>query len=243
MSIVKSKFAKAAMSDSEMMRDLAAEDRPREKAMTQGIASLTASELLAILLRTGVHGKNVVQLSREILAGVDNDLARLARMTPGDLAQIQGLGPAKAITLVAAVELGLRCRGALQSINQWPLIRNAEDVDMLMRPQLERIRHEEFWVLALNRAGRVEARLLISSGGFHATVVDTKVLFKKALDARASSLILVHNHPGGNLTPSAQDDALTRRIAEGGKILDIQVLDHVIISPVGFFSYRDEGRL
>ncbi len=231
------------MSDSEMMRDLAAEDRPREKALKQGIGALTASELLAILLRTGVKGKNVIQLSRELLAGVDNDLARLARLTPGDLKKMNGLGSTKAITLVAAIELGLRCRGALKAMDQWPVIRSAADVDALMRPQLERVRHEEFWALGLNRANRVESRLLISSGGFSATVVDTKVLFKRAIDAQASSIILVHNHPSGNLNPSTEDDALTRRVVEGGKLLDIRVLDHVIISPIGYYSYSDESRL
>lgn len=240
----KSISEKARMSGSELIRDLAYDDRPREKAWANGTASLTPAELIAILLRTGLKGRSVVQVSREILSICGNDLARLSRMTPAELSRlVPGIGPTKAITLMAAIELGARCQSALTLANDMPQITSSERIYSMMRPRLERLRHEEFWVLMLNRANRVESRWMVSQGGMAATVVDVRLLFKKVIDAQASAIVLVHNHPSGQLHPSAADDDLTSRISAAAELLDIRVVDHLIISPAGFYSYFDEGRL
>ena len=222
--------------------DMADADKPREKAMANGLGALTDTELLAIILGSGQRGKSVLELSREILSRCGNRLGPLSRMTIAELMRdIKGLGPAKAISLLAAVELGCRCRSDLALEN--PQIKSSATIYEHMRPKLERLNHEEFWILTLNRANRVSRQLLISQGGMASTVVDPKLIFKKAIDIQATGIVLVHNHPSGNLTPSAEDDKLTRRIKEGAALLDINVLDHVIISPSGYYSYFDNGRL
>lgn len=233
------------MSDSDlMMRNLADDDKPREKALKSGVRSLSATELLAILLRTGLKGKSVIQVSREILAMCDDDLGKLCRMTPQQLSRlVPGIGPTKAITLMAAIELGARCQCELQKVNEKPQITESKSIYNLMRSSLERLPHEEFWVLGLNRAHRVESRWLVSQGGMNMTVVDVRLLMKKVIDAQASTIVLVHNHPSGQTFPSTEDDKLTRRVADAAGLLDVKVLDHIIISPAGFYSYHDSGRL
>lgn len=232
------------MSDSEMMRDLSADDRPREKAWQQGTSALTESELLAILLRTGIKGKSVVAVSREIMRMYDNDPARLARTNPRELSRlVPGIGPTKAITVMAAIELGARCQSSLAAVGQYPKVDSSQAFYWLMRPRLERLPHEEFWVLALNRANRVETKWMLSQGGMASTVVDLRLLFKRVLDSQACAIALVHNHPSGQLVPSGQDDSLTRRVVEAGRLLDIKVIDHLIIGPTGFYSYHDNGRM
>lgn len=222
--------------------DMAEADKPREKAMAHGVGALTDSELIAILLGSGMQGKSVVQLSREILARCGDRLGALSRMTIGELMRdVRGIGPAKAITLLAAIELGCRCRSDLALQN--PQITSSEAIYEYMRPALERLNHEEFWMLMLNRANRVMSKWLISQGGMASTVVDVRLLFKKAIDQQASSIVLVHNHPSGTLRPSPEDDKLTRRIKEGAALLDIRVLDHVIVTSAGYYSYFDESRL
>ncbi|MDE7406993.1 MAG: DNA repair protein RadC [Muribaculaceae bacterium] len=222
--------------------DMPEADKPREKAMAHGVGSLTDSELIAILLGSGLQGKSVVQLSREILARCGDRLGTLSRMTIGELMRdVRGIGPAKAITLLAAIELGSRCRSDLALQN--PQITSSEAIFEYMRPSLERVSHEEFWMLILNRANRVMSKWLISQGGMASTVVDVRLLFKKAIDQQASSIVLVHNHPSGALRPSPEDDKLTRRIKDGASLLDIRVLDHLIVSAAGYYSYHDEGRL
>ena len=227
---------------SPMMRDLNAEEKPREKAITGGIDSLTDVELLALLLGSGLPGKSVLDLSREILADVDGRLGRLSRMTITELKKkYRGVGDAKATLLVAAMAFGRRVQKDLAVPFQQ--MRGSNDVYEYMREKLENISHEEFWVLHLNRANRVVTAECISRGGIAGTAVDIKLLAKSAIDHLDSSIILVHNHPSGNLTPSAADDSLTHRITEICRIADIAVQDHVIISPTGFYSYRDEGRM
>lgn len=225
-----------------MIRDLNDDEKPREKALLHGIASLSDAELLAILLRVGVRGRSVIDVARDILARFDNDLGRLAKATPRELSQlVPGIGPAKAMTVIAALELGSRCRGALARPKEQ--LASSETVYRYMLDRLEALDHEEFWVVMLNRRLAIESRERLSTGGTDATVVDVKLLVKKVLDSRASAVILVHNHPSGALNPSAQDDALTRRIKDACALFDIRVLDHVIISPAGFYSYADSGRL
>ncbi len=225
-----------------MIRNLADDDKPREKALKQGISVLSDAELLAILLRTGVTGKNVIEVSRDILAKYDHNLARLARVTPRELTQlVPGIGPAKAITVIAALELGSRCRGAMARKKQ-ALTSSAAIYDFI-RERIQDIDHEQFWAIMLNRQLAVESCELISKGGLDATVVDIRMLMKKALDAHATSIAVVHNHPSGALNPSMQDDSLTKRIKNACATLDIRLIDHLIISPTGYYSYSDNSRL
>lgn len=222
--------------------DLADSDKPREKALTQGISSLSNAELLAIILGSGIPGKSVIQLSQEMLAHCKNKLQKLARLSIDDLTKnFEGVGPAKAISLIAAFELGLRHND--EEIADDPVITSSENVFHIMRSRLGRISHEEFWVLMLSRNNRVIYEQRISIGGTSSTMADAKIIYKSAIDKMAEAIILVHNHPSGNINPSPEDDRLTAKIKEAGKVLDIQVLDHVIITQNKYFSYADNGRL
>lgn len=222
--------------------DLDADDKPREKALHNGIQSLSKAELMAIILGSGVVGRSVIALSQDILRDNDNNLHRLSRMSIDELCtRYKGIGPAKAIALMAAVELGTR---SVEDGMKLPeQIKGGKDVYDLMRQKLAPLNYEEFWVLHLSRSNRVIARECISRGGTAGTVVDIKLIMKSAINKLASSLILVHNHPSGNLRPSGDDDNLTRRIRAAAAALDMRVLDHIIITSTGYFSYNDEGRL
>lgn len=225
-----------------LIRNLADDDKPREKALAQGIGVLSDAELMAILLRTGVAGKNAIEVAREILGQFGNDLGRLAKASPRELAQsVGGIGPAKAITVVAALELGSRCREASARVK--PRLTTSAAIYDYLRERMQDLDHEEFHAVMLNRGLGVEHTESISAGGMDATVVDLRLLMKKALDARAWAIAVAHNHPSGNLRPSAQDDALTRRIKEAAALLDIRLIDHLIITAQGYYSYNDEGRL
>lgn len=222
--------------------DMSDDDRPREKAMKHGIGSLSDAELLAIIFGGGLPGMSVVDMSRKILADCDNRLSLLARLTIDEMCKkYKGVGPAKAISLAAAFELGARCRRDMK--NAEAVIRSSKDVYELMRGHMELLDYEEFWILILTRGNTVKYRRCISQGGTSATVVDVKLLLKRAIDCVASAIILIHNHPSGAVRPSADDDHLTKRIKDGAQLLDIRVLDHVIIGRDRFYSYNDEGRL
>ncbi len=222
--------------------DLDIDDKPREKALKNGIQSLSKAELMAIILGSGIVGKSVIALSQDILRDNDNSLHRLSQMSIDELCtRYKGIGPAKAIGLKAAVELGTRSVEDGQSLPDQ--IRGGHDIYNLMRQKLQNINYEEFWVLHLSRSNRVIARECVSRGGTAGTVVDTKLILKSAINKLASSLILVHNHPSGTLRPSIEDDNITRRIKEAAKLLDMRLLDHVIIASTGYYSYNDEGRL
>lgn len=222
--------------------DLSVDDKPREKALRNGIQSLSKAELMAIILGSGMVGKSVIDLSREILRDNDNNISRIARMSVDELTRrYNGIGPAKAISLLAAFELGTRC---IEDGKELPeQIKDGRDVYAIMKQKLELINYEEFWVIHLSRANRIIASECVSRGGTASTVVDVKLILKSALNKLASSLILVHNHPSGNLGPSSQDDDITRRIKNGAATLDIRVLDHVIITQSGYYSYTEKGRL
>lgn len=223
--------------------DMSDDDKPREKAIAHGVKTLTYAELIALALGSGIPGKSVLELSREILKYCENRPARMAQLTIADLCnEFKGIGPAKAVSLLAAIELGMRIHGE-QTTGELATIRSGADVNALMGNKLKFIDHEEFWVLMLDRRNRVRTTYRLSSGGSAATVVDLKQLFKYAIQQNLSSLIVVHNHPSGNLRPSTQDDNLTRKIKDGAKLLDINLLDHVIISEEGYYSYVEEGRL
>ncbi|MDE6370103.1 MAG: DNA repair protein RadC [Duncaniella sp.] len=234
---------KRPISVSTRINDLSDSDKPREKALTQGIRSLSDAELIAIIFGGGLPGMSVIDMAKRLLHDCDNRLDQLARMGMNELMRkYKGVGPAKAVALAAAFELGRRDREqALTAVD--PQIRSSRDAAALMAGKLESLDYEEFWVLMLSRSNRVKSRRCISQGGTAATVVDVKLLLKHAVDALAEGIILVHNHPSGNPRPSGEDDALTRRIAEGAKILGIKVLDHIIIARTEVYSYADEGRL
>lgn len=216
-------------------------DRPREKMLNQGRHSLTDSELLAILLRSGSNSESAVELSRRILNSVGNDLARLSRLNVNDLSKFKGMGTVKSITILASLELGRRRRMAEAAKNI--KISSSSDVAELFSPELSDLLYEEFWILLLNRANHVISKNQISKGGVTGTVVDPKLIFKAAVEATASGIVLCHNHPSGNKQPSDADISLTKKLKEAGLLLDIQVLDHIIIAGDSFYSFADEGRL
>ena len=219
----------------------ASEDKPREKLLLKGKSALTDAELLAIILGSGSRDESAVSLAKRILRSANNNLNDLSRYSIEDFMKFKGIGEAKAISITALLELGRRreATGSKQKIK----IGNSRDCFNVIGPLLKDLNHEEFWVLLLDRANQVLCKEQISKGGFSATVVDPKVIFKKALDKNASGIILCHNHPSGNLRPSSADIALTEKLVAAGAMLDISILDHLIVSQNGYFSFSDEGQL
>ena len=218
-------------------------DRPREKMLLRGKQNLSDTELLAILLGSGSREETAVSLAQRILQSVDNNLDQLGKRSIPDLIKgFKGVGEAKAIAITAAMELGRRRQ--LTDIKDKPKIISSKDAYNVIAPILMDLPHEEFWVIVMNRANRVLSREQISSGGTTGTVVDAKVLFKRTLGhEKMTSIILCHNHPSGNLMPSTADIELTKKLKSAGKLLDIDVLDHLIIAERGYFSFADEGRM
>jgi DNA repair protein RadC len=221
--------------------ELAEEDRPREKLLLRGRAALSDAELIAILIGSGTPTVSAVDLARIILREVNYDLASLARMSVKDLMKFKGIGEAKAISIVSALELGRRRKDQEPQLR--PKINSSKDIYELMKPELYDEQVEHFYLILLTRTNQVIRKHLISQGGTTATVVDTKIVFKVALEHLAQSLILVHNHPSGNLSPSDHDRRLTERVVKIGRELDLPVLDHVIFADRGYFSFADEGIL
>ncbi len=222
------------------IRLLAEDEKPREKALRHGIGALSDAEVLAILLGSGIPGKSVLDLSREIIGDCGGRLRLLSKMDVGEFSKkYKGIGTAKALLLVAAINFGARVQQSLGSLD--PQILSSRSVDELMRQRLQHLSQEEFWVLNLSRSNRLIKAACISRGGLSATVVDIKLIAKSALDNLASGIILVHNHPSGNVKPSPQDNQLTHKIAEMCRIIDVNLLDHIIIAPGGLYSYRDSG--
>ncbi|HLU89019.1 MAG TPA: DNA repair protein RadC [Cyclobacteriaceae bacterium] len=220
---------------------LAEEDRPREKLLLKGKGALSDAELIAILIGSGTKSLSAVDLSKHILGNVGNDLGKLARMSVKDLQQFKGIGEAKAVCIVSALELGRR-RKMLEPGKQTK-ITSSGDVYELMKPHLQDEPIEHFYAVLLNRGNIVIKAQLISQGGTSATIADPKLIFKYAMDNMASYIILVHNHPSGNLKPSEQDIRLTRKLVEVGKNLELLVIDHVIFTDVGYFSFADEAMI
>ncbi|RME98352.1 MAG: DNA repair protein RadC [Bacteroidetes bacterium] len=216
-------------------------DRPREKLLHHGRQYLSDAELLAILLGSGSRRETAVDLARRILHAADHDLHHLGQASISDLMEFHGVGQAKAITIVAALELGRRRQ--LLARPERPQITASVDAYHYLLPVFQDLTHEECHFLALNRANRVLRRVAVSSGGVSGTVVDAKVVFGRALQAKASGIILAHNHPSGQLRPSTQDRELTRKLVAAGKTLDLPLLDHLIITDGAYFSFADEGLL
>lgn len=219
----------------------AEEDRPREKLLLKGKSALTDAELIAILIGSGTKSLSAVDVAKQILNGAQNNLNELAKFSVKDLKKIKGIGEAKAIAIVSALELGRRRKD--EEFVEKVRITSSHDIYQLIKPELMDLPKEEFWVILLNRANRLIKKEQISSGGVSGTVADPKIIFKAALDQYASSIILVHNHPSGNLKPSQADINLTKKMKEAGKLLEIPVLDHVIFSDEGYLSFADQGML
>lgn len=219
----------------------AEEDRPREKLLNQGRTALSNAELIAILIGSGTPETSAVDLSKTILSSVQDQLHELGKLPIQELTQFKGIGEAKAITIVAALELGRRRKNA--EVLKRSKITSSQDVFNVMYARLSDLPHEEFWVLLLNRANKVIKTQRISSGGVSGTVADAKLIFNSAIAHLASSIILCHNHPSGNLKPSNADVQLTKKLKAGGEMLDISVLDHLIIGDESYFSFADEGML
>lgn len=216
------------------------EDRPREKLLAKGISALSNAELVAILLGTGGKNLSAVDLAKHILASVQNNLHELGKQTVNDLKKINGIGEAKAITVIAALELGRRRKNHDLEREK---IEGSKSVFNIFQPILGDLPYEEFWVLYLNRSNSVIEKKRISSGGTTGTVIDVKIILKHAIENLAAGLILVHNHPSGNIQPSINDKKITSKIKDAGKLMDVNILDHVIIGDTSYLSFVDEGLL
>ena len=223
------------------IKEWAVEDRPREKLLAKGTSALSDAELLAILIGSGTPKESAVDLSKRILQGVNNNLDELGKQDVKSLCRIKGIGEAKSLTIVAALELGRRRK--FSNALERPAIRGSKDVFDLFHPIVADIPHEEFWVLHLNRANKVIGRERTSMGGVSGTVVDVKLIMKSALSNLSSSIILCHNHPSGNDKPSENDKQITQKVKSACELLDIALLDHVIVAGAAYMSFADEGLL
>lgn len=221
------------------IKQLAEDERPREKMRAQGAAALSAAELLAILIGSGNKKSSALQLGHELFNHANQNLTELSRMSLTELTSIHGIGGTKAIILNAALELGRRKRD--EEARKITKITCSREAYQYFEPFMEDYRHEEFWILLLNRNNIVLGKKRVSVGGVAGTVVDPKIIFKLALDQLASSIILCHNHPSGNLRPSQQDIDITKKLREGARYLDININDHIIIGHKDYFSFADHG--
>jgi DNA repair protein RadC len=219
----------------------AEDDRPREKLMIKGKNALSDAELIAILIGSGSRNESAVQLSKRILSSFDNNLNALGKLSIKQLTEFKGIGEAKAISIIAAMELGRR-RREMEAI-ELKQIGSSKSVFEIMQPIIGELQHEEFWILYLNYSNKVIAKSQLSKGGITGTVVDIRIVFKIALEQNATSIILSHNHPSGKLQPSDADIIITKKIKMAGQQLDIPVLDHLIITEKGFYSFNDNGIL
>lgn len=220
---------------------LAEDDRPREKFLLKGINSLSDSELLAIILRSGSREETAIELARKILNSVNQSWHQLSLLSIKDLMKFKGVGEVKAIAVATALEIGRR--RAAQEIPEKSLITCSNDGYQILKKYLSDIRTEEFWAIFLNQNNRVLHFAQLTQGGINQSIVDVRVLFKTALDHFSTGIIVAHNHPSGNLKPSKEDIDITQKIKEAGKILNIQLLDHLIITQNSYFSFSDDGLL
>jgi DNA repair protein RadC len=223
------------------IKNWAVDDRPREKLLDKGRESLSDSELVAILISTGSKNKSAVELAKEVMVSGKNNLNELGKVSLKDLMKIKGIGQAKAVIITAALELGRR-RQETAVLNK-TFIRSSSGLAEFLQSKLKDYPYEVFAVVYLNKANKINHYEMISKGGMTSTVVDPRIIFKKAFEVAATSIVLCHNHPSGNLKPSRQDEELTHKIKEAAKYLDIQVIDHLIVSDEGYFSFADEGIL
>lgn len=222
--------------------DWAEEDRPREKLLMKGVQNLSDAELLAILIGSGNKNETAVELSQRILHFVKNNLNSLGRLSINELINnFNGIGEAKAITIIAALELGRRRKDSERE--KMAQIKSSIDIFNLFQPILGDLPHEESWILLLNSANKIIKRLQVSKGGLNGITIDIRMIMKESIESLATGIILVHNHPSGNLTPSREDDDITTKLSVASSFVDIQMIDHVIITDDEFYSYKDENRI
>lgn len=221
------------------IKNWAEDDKPREKLMLKGKTALSDAELVAILIGSGSRNESAVSLSKRILSSVDNNLNALGKLSLKQLTEFKGIGEAKAITIIAALELGRRRRA--EEVVELQKITSSKAVFEIMQPIIGELPHEEFWVLYLNNSNKVIYKSQLSKGGITGTVVDVRLIFKTALEHNATSVILSHNHPSGKLQASDADKEITKKLKLAGEQLDVKVLDHIIITENGYLSFQDEG--
>ncbi|HEY4785000.1 MAG TPA: DNA repair protein RadC [Bacteroidales bacterium] len=223
------------------IKEWSLEDRPREKLLSKGISSLSDAELIAIIIGSGNRDESAVELSKRILGSVQHNLNELGKLSVDDLQKHKGIGEAKAIGIVAALELGRRRK--LSEIVERQKILSSHDVYEIFHPLLADLPHEEFWIILLNRSNKILDRIKISQGGISGTVTDVRLILHLAIEKLASSLILCHNHPSGNNQPSEADLSITQKVKESGKLMDITLLDHIIVTDGCYYSFADEGNI
>ncbi|KQB44128.1 DNA repair protein RadC [Flavobacterium daejeonense] len=221
------------------IRNWSEDDKPREKLMLKGKAALSDAELIAILIGSGSRNESAVDLSKRILGSVQNNLNALGKLSMVQLMQFKGIGEAKAISIMASMELGRRRRA--EEAQELDKITSSKSVFEIMQPIIGELPHEEFWILYLNNSNKVISKAQMSVGGITGTLVDVRLVFKMALEKCATALILCHNHPSGTLIPSDADKQLTKKLKTAGDSLDIKVLDHLIVTERNYFSFADEG--
>ena len=215
------------------------DDKPREKLMLKGKSVLSDAELIAILIGSGSRNESAVDLSKKILASVDNNLNALGKVSISQLMNFKGIGEAKAISIIAALELGRRRRA--EEVVELKKVTSSKVIFEIMQPIIGELPHEEFWIIYLNNSNKVISKSQLSKGGITGTLVDIRIVFKTALEMGATALILCHNHPSGTLVPSEADKQITRKLKLAGESLEIKVLDHLIVTEASYYSFADEG--
>ncbi|HJS00016.1 MAG TPA: DNA repair protein RadC [Flavobacterium sp.] len=215
------------------------DDRPREKLMLKGKSALSDAELIAILIGSGNRNESAVDLSKKILASVSNNLNALGKLSMAQLTSFKGIGDAKAISIIAAMELGRRRRA--EEVIELTKITSSKIVFEIMQPIIGELPHEEFWILYLNNSNKVLSKMQLSKGGITGTMVDVRLVFKTAIELGATAIILCHNHPSGALIPSESDKQITKKLKLAGDSLDVKVLDHLIVTETNYYSFVDEG--
>ena len=223
------------------IKSWAEDDRPREKMLLKGKTALSDAGLVAILIGSGSKNESAVTLSKRILASIDNNLNSLGKLSVLELQKFKGIGEAKAISIITALELGRRRR--LEEALELPIITSSKAVFNIMQPLIGELQHEEFWIVYLNNSNKVIYKDQLSKGGLTGTLVDVRLVFKKGIELNATSIILCHNHPSGKLQPSSADKQITSKLVKAGETLDIKVLDHLIVTENAYFSFADENLL
>jgi len=217
------------------------DDKPREKMIKHGADTLSAAELLAILINNGTKNKSAIDLARELLQLADNKVSRLAKMSLKEVQKIKGVGPAKAVSIKAALQLGVILEK--ETFDDTDIMRSSKDIAQYLRKKLQHETRELFVAIYLNRANKVLAMETISAGGVSGTVADPRIILKRAIEEQASSIILSHNHPSGSLRPSEADRQLTEKIKAAARLIDMTVIDHIIVSDQGYYSFADSGEM
>jgi DNA repair protein RadC len=223
------------------IKQWANDDKPREKMLQKGADALSNTELLAILINNGTKSKSAIDLARELLALGQNQLGHVARMSLKELQKVKGIGPAKAVTIRAALQLGIMLEQ--ETMMAKPAATCSRDIADYLRKKLAHENREMFVVIFLNKSNRILAHETVSTGGITSTIVDAKVILKLAIELHATSIVLSHNHPSGSLKASNADKALTEKIKQAAKLIDVEVLDHIIVSDQGYYSFADDGQL